>query len=349
MTYIYNAWYPAAHSREVNRTLLARQVCDERLVFYRTLAGEPVALLNSCCHRQMPLSMGRLDGDTLVCGYHGLQYAPSGKCVRMPTQPQPHPGSGVKAYRLEERYSLVWIWIGDEASADPALIPNEFWMNDDPEWAADGSASTRKYVACDYRLLIDNLLDLTHETFLHVSTIGDEVILTTPAHVTENNGRVTVDRLMTDIECPPWYANMLQMARGYTGPVDRWQKTTFVPPCMVVLDVGVAPAGTPPEKRGELGITIIGMDFLIPSGDRQTTYLWSLARDFLLDDHRMTAEITSAMQHVFGEDTVAVEAQQRNMDAHPDQRTVNLNVDRASMLYRKAIEQQSMPVAAAAE
>jgi vanillate O-demethylase monooxygenase subunit len=346
MKYIYDAWYPAGHSREFNRTLLARQVCDERLVFYRTLEGTPVALRDSCCHRQMPLSRGRLDGDQLVCAYHGLRYAPSGKCVHMPTHSTPYPGAGVKAYRLQERHNLVWLWVGDEAAADPALIPSEFSVNDDPGWAADGSAATVKHVRCDYRLLIDNLLDLTHETFLHTSTIGDDEILRTPMRVVENGDRVTVDRLMADIECPPWYARMLRMARGYTGPVDRWQKTTFVPPCMVALDVGVAPAGTPPEERAQRGITIIGMDFLIPSGDRQTTYLWSLARDFLLDDHRLTAEITSAMQHVFGEDTVAVEAQQLNMDAHPGQRMINLNVDRASLLYRKIIDTQAVPVAA---
>ena len=67
------------------------RICGHNLVFYRKLDGEPVALENACWHRLLPLSMGELQGDNLMCGYHGLVYNPRGRCVAhaLPAHDQP--------------------------------------------------------------------------------------------------------------------------------------------------------------------------------------------------------------------------------------------------------------------
>jgi len=67
-----NAWYAAAYDVEVGRSLLARTICKQKLVLYRQTTGAVAALEDACWHRLLPLSMGRLDGDQVVCGYHGL-------------------------------------------------------------------------------------------------------------------------------------------------------------------------------------------------------------------------------------------------------------------------------------
>ena len=78
------------------------------------------------------------------------------------------PRPACAAFPVVEKHRFVWVWPGDPALADPALVPDLHW-NDDPDWAGDGKLI---HVKCDYRLVVDNLMDLTHETFVHGSSIG---------------------------------------------------------------------------------------------------------------------------------------------------------------------------------
>src|SRR3989442_505620 len=98
----------------------------------------------------------------------------------------------VPAYPVVERHRFIWLWMGDPALADPALVPDMHW-NDDPAWAGDGKTIQ---VKCDYRLVVDNLMDLTHETFVHGSSIGNEHVAEAPFHVTHGDKTVTVTRRM---------------------------------------------------------------------------------------------------------------------------------------------------------
>ena len=85
-TFPLNAWYVAASDVEICRSLLSRTVCQRKMVLYRQLDGRPAALEDACWHRLLPLSMGRLEGDEVVCGYHGLVFNADGLCTHMPSQ-----------------------------------------------------------------------------------------------------------------------------------------------------------------------------------------------------------------------------------------------------------------------
>ena len=82
--FLRNYWYVAAYDREITRRPLGRIILGEPIVFYRLEDGTPVALEDRCAHRHLPLSMGKLVGDTLQCHYHGLRYDKTGACVRVP-------------------------------------------------------------------------------------------------------------------------------------------------------------------------------------------------------------------------------------------------------------------------
>ena len=126
-----NCWYAAAYDVELKRELLPRTIAGRKLVLYRRENGEPVALENACWHRLMPLSEGKLEGDQVACGYHGLVYNPEGRCVFMPSQKTINPAARVRAFPVLERHRFVWVWTGDPALADPDLVPDLHW-NDDP-------------------------------------------------------------------------------------------------------------------------------------------------------------------------------------------------------------------------
>ena len=84
--FIRNAWYVIAETAEVSRTPMARTVLGTSVMLFRTLGGSVVALANRCCHRSFPLVHGTVDGDTVVCGYHGLRYDTTGQCIEIPMQ-----------------------------------------------------------------------------------------------------------------------------------------------------------------------------------------------------------------------------------------------------------------------
>jgi len=334
--YPLNCWYAAAYDVEVARTLLARQIAGRRLVLYRRRSGEPVALDNACWHRLMPLSEGRLEDDNVACGYHGLVFDSEGRCVFMPSQKTINPSARVRSYPTLERHRLIWIWPGDPALADPELVPDLHW-NDDPEWAGDGRLI---HLRAGYKLVVDNLMDLTHETFVHGASIGQRSITEVPFEVTHGEDFATVTRWMIDVEPPPFWRMQLEWKLGSRAPnVDRWQIIHFQPPSTIAIDVGVAPTGTgAPEGDRSQGVNGYVLNTMTPETDRSCHYFWAFARNYRLGDQRITTMLREGVSGVFGEDETVLEAQQASIDAHPDKRFYNLNIDGGAMWARHLID-----------
>jgi vanillate O-demethylase monooxygenase subunit len=248
----------------------------------------------------------------------------------MPAQDKLNQSACVRSYPAVEKHRLVWVWPGDPADADPALVPDLHW-NDDPAWEGDGETLFAK---CDYRLVIDNLMDLTHETFVHATSIGHRAIAETPATTTHDERSVTVTRWMTDIDAPPFWRAQL----GRPGNVDRWQIIRFEPPCSIVLDVGVALAGTG-ATRGDRsqGVTGRVLNTITPETDATCMYFWSLLRNYRLRDQSLTTQLREANARIFEEDRAVIEAQQRSIDAPPGRALHNLNIDAGSLWARRII------------
>ncbi len=331
-----NAWYAAAWSHEIRRELSARTICGKDVVLYRRSDGQAAALEDACWHRLLPLSLGRLQGDEVVCGYHGLVFNADGRCTYMPAQKTINPSACVRAYPLAERHRLVWLWPGDPALADPALIPDFHW-NDDTEWVGEGG--TFYSLQCDYRLVIDNLMDLTHETYVHAGSIGDEAITSAPFEVTHTDRTATVTRWMIDIEPPPFWKRQL----GREGHVDRWQVIHFQAPSTVVGDVGVALTGTgAPEGDRSQGVNGAFLAAITPESETSCHYFWNFVRTFRTDDEGLTRDIQRAHVNdghgVYDQDHAVLEAQQKALLRHPRLPFYNLNIDAGALWARRLID-----------
>lgn len=326
-----NAWYAAAWDVEIKRELFPRTICSKHMVFYRKSDGEVAALEDACWHRLLPLSKGRIEGDEVVCGYHGLKFNGHGRCTFMPSQETINPAACVRTYPVAEKHRFVWVWPGDPAMADPALIPDLHW-NDDPEWAGDGKTIT---VKCDYRLVIDNLMDLTHETYVHSSSIGNEAVAESPFDVTHGERTATVTRWMEGIEPPPFWRGQL----GKDGDVDRWQIIRFEAPCTITIDVGVAVAGTgAPQGDRSQGVNGFVLNTITPETDSTCHYHWAFARNYRLGEQSLTTQLREGVATIFREDEDILEAQQIAMDENPDREIYNLNIDAGSMWSRRKID-----------
>jgi len=331
-----NAWYPAAWGSEVDRSLTARTICEQAIVLFRRADGAVAALEDACWHRLLPLSMGRLVGDQVMCGYHGLVFNAAGRCTFMPAQKTINPSAAVRAFPVVEKHRLVWVWPGDPALASPALVPDFHW-NDGVEWKGEGG--TFYSLKCDWRLVVDNLMDLTHETYVHAGSIGDDAILDAPFEVTHSEKSATMTRWMLDIDPPPFWARQL----GKPGKVDRWQIVTFEAPAVVIGDVGVAPAGTgAPQGDRSQGVNGAFLAAIAPETKTSCHYFWNFVRTFRTDDEDLTRALQRAHVNegkgVYDQDHVVLEAQQRAIDRQPRQPFYNLNIDAGALWARRLIE-----------
>ncbi|MCP3392466.1 aromatic ring-hydroxylating dioxygenase subunit alpha [Bradyrhizobium sp. CCGB12] len=331
-----NAWYAAAWSHEIARELSARTICGQKIVLYRRIDGLITALEDACWHRLLPLSLGHLKGDDVMCGYHGLVFSSAGRCSYMPAQKSINPSACVRAYPVAERHRLVWLWPGDPALADPAKIPDFHW-NDGKQWV--GAGGTFYQLKCDYRLVIDNLMDLTHETYVHAGSIGDEAITAAPFDVTHTDDTATMTRWMIDIEAPPFWAR--QLARP--GRVDRWQVVTFQAPSVVVGDVGVALTNTgAPQGDRSQGVSGAFLAAITPETEATCHYFWNFVRDYRKDDAQLTKELQLAHVNggagVYDQDHRVLEAQQAAIDKNPRKPFYDLNIDAGALWARRLID-----------
>ncbi|MFM0734774.1 aromatic ring-hydroxylating dioxygenase subunit alpha [Paraburkholderia sediminicola] len=328
-----NAWYVAAWDHEVKHQLLPRRICEVAIVMYRRNDGGVAALEDACWHRLLPLSKGYLRDEEVVCGYHGLVFNAQGRCTEMPSQETLNPSACVRSFPVCERDRFVWIWMGNPALADTDLIPDLF-QNSDSAWAGDGGVT---YLKCDYRLLVDNLMDLTHETFVHSSSIGNRAVAEAPFTVSHTEDHARVTRWMIDIDPPPFFRAQLKEATK----VDRWQVVTCYPPSTVTIDVGVAPTGTgAPEGDRSKGLTGFVIHTSTPETDRTTHYFWAFLRNYDLGSQRLTTEWREAARSIFGEDKDILEAQQVAVDEHPGREFYYLNIDGGAMWARRLIQKK---------
>jgi len=169
-------------------------------------------------------------------------------------------------------------------------------------------ASDCLYIKCDYRFILDNLLDLTHLTFVHPNTIGSMANVEQARVQNDLAERsVTVSRWMIDIEPPPTYARA-----GFKGSVDRWQIMRFDPPVFVNLYAGAADTGTgAPEGNRHGGVGLHNLDAMTPETETSTHYFWAIAQERAPQDEAATEGIFKEIHRTFMEDVEVLELQQQ--------------------------------------
>jgi vanillate O-demethylase monooxygenase subunit len=333
--YPRNAWYVACMPNEIDEKPLGRQVCGERIVFFRGPGGTVAAVEDWCPHRGAPLSLGRVVEGRLVCGYHGLEMGCDGKPIAMPGQ-RVRGFPAVRTFPVVERHGFVWVWAGEPARADPATIHRLPWA-DSADWAYGGGLY---HVACDYRLMIDNLMDLTHETYVHATSIGQKEIDESVPKTTTEGDEVVTSRFMENVMAPPFWRMALRGNHlADDVPVDRWQICRFTPPSHVMIEVGVAHAGKGGYHADSAHkVSSVVVDFITPETGTSIWYFWGMARNFNPSDKALTATIREGQAKIFAEDLGMLEAQQRNLTAHPDRNLLKLNIDAGGVHSRRVLE-----------
>jgi len=327
--FIFDAWYVAAWGEEITRAPLRRIFLEEPVVLYRKADGTPVALSDRCVHRAYPLSRGTLEGDSIVCGYHGFKYDAAGGCTWVPGQANVPKSARVKAYPLVESGPFVWIWMGEPAAADPATIPDHHTTTD-PAWQIMKDMRTLK---ARYALVIDNLMDLSHETFIHAGTIGSADVAETPLRTEVDGHVVRCFRHMENVPAPPFY----RRSTGIESNIDRWQDIEYDVPALYTLHVRVAPVGAPDEQAFFSKVIYA----LTPETAHSTHDFWVISRPVKAPRAAWQEKSGMLSQNtVLGEDVAALEALEENLPRDGGWQELSINNDRGGLQWRRVFRER---------
>jgi len=334
--YPRNQWWVAAYASEVSRDLMARSILGERVLLYRRQDGGAVALSGICPHRAFPLEKGRLIGDEVQCGYHGFTFGADGAdgaCVRVPSQSGVPQKAALRRYPVVEVGDLVWIWTGDAEQADPALIPDVVAVGlGHPEWVCEQHQMAE--VAARYTLLIENLLDLSHVSFIHSTTIpGGDRVAQVPVTLIETDTSLNVQRKAENL---PLNSLLKMQFPDQQGPVHQHFDAEYLGPCMIRTGGALYDA----ESGHLLGMNNF-LHLITPVGPHALRYFVITARNFALDNSALGQLNLNMGLRIQPEDSEAICAIEQVLQsglALPEE--VSARADNGALKVRRRLEAQ---------
>lgn len=304
MTYLLNTWYVAAWSDGVGEALLPITLLEQPVVLFRDGGGRVRALGDRCPHRFAPLHKGTLCGDLVQCPYHGLVFDADGRCVRNPHGNGAIPrAAAVRSYPVVERHTLVWIWMGDPARADPDRIPDFAFLSDPDLVVNKGTLHGEGH----YELYSDNIMDLGHAQFLHPG-LGAPAFTEAPREIFQDGDTVWSNIASLDAPLSPLHAAIKQLEGRR---LDWWVDVRWDPPAAMALMLYVDEVG---GSRGSARWLDLGCHIMTPETSHSTHYFWANGRNYRRDDHALTEAIQAGLEAAFeNEDKPMIAAQARMM------------------------------------
>ncbi|MDN7353350.1 aromatic ring-hydroxylating dioxygenase subunit alpha [Acetobacter senegalensis] len=308
-------WYPVALVRELEDKPLGVTLLDAPLVLYRS--GEEIVVADDLCpHRGVPLSMGRGDGQSIACAYHGFRFGSAGRCVKVPA----HPDNAIpkrltlRTYPVMERYGLIWTCLRPQ-EGETSLPSMPHW--DDPEfqqincpWIDINGFAGRQ---------VEGFIDVAHFAFVHTATFADPENPVVPAYMP----KITPYGFEAEYRSSVGNYPIGHSEKGRPG--FEWLRHFRVHvPFTATLEIHF-----PDEKR------LVIMNAASPVSARKTRMFAPICRNF--DTDLPVQDVYDFNLKVFEEDRALVEAQKpENLPLDPSLE-VHVMADRSSIAYRRAL------------
>ena len=332
--YPLNCWWVAGAAEEVTRKPLCRWLLERRVVLFRTEQGAVVALADRCAHRWAPLSQGKVLGDEIECPYHGFRYDTHGVCTLVPTQAHVPAALKVRSYPVREHGTFVWIWMGDPARADPALLP------DIPCFTDHGFLQLRGYhgeIGCNYMLVQENVLDLTHLPHLHADTLRPEGWQQPAADVRVTDRSVTFVLTHPEVAVDAFFATAMGVEA--TKRVNRRTWGSFASPACHFS--GVDFEDPTPANGQRARYNFRALNCMTPISPDRFHHWWALAQDYGYEVPDLAELLVAGQAAVYKQDRDLLEAIQRTVER--DMRGGNspevlVAADRAAVEARRVLQ-----------
>jgi vanillate O-demethylase monooxygenase subunit len=324
--YPFNCWYVAATGDEVTAKPLGRRLLDLPVVLYRRPSGEVVAMEDRCVHRAFPLSVGRVVGDRIVCGYHGFEYGPDGACLRVPSQETLPTGACVRTYPVHEQGPFLWIWLGEPGSAALRPAPRTPWF-EDPQRASTG---TMLKVHANYMLLQEHYLDLTNVFVMHPEAVPPGIEeLPQLGQVEVSEMSVSYSRRLPAAQLADWEAEATGLPRDTV--CGRTEEGTFVSPALHVQRYTIEPEGQVFE--------LLRVQAFTPESPDATHVFLHIVRDYATDRAVVAGHLQTMFAAMAERDARVLELVQQSFgeDGEP-RRDLNVKADRAAVRARRVAQ-----------
>jgi len=333
--FLRNCWYVAAIDHElIDGKLLSRMLLGEHVLLYRGESGQVTALNDRCPHRGALLSRGRLEGDAVRCMYHGIKYDASGKCVQIPGQDMIPPKLRVRSYPVVERSPFVWVWMGEAAKADPALIVELPYLGD-PAWK--GIPAYLHYDA-SYLLIVDNLSDFSHLAFVHTKTLGgseEYAYVSKPTVIERQERGFRVERWHLNSDAPPFHRKVIP---DKNVKVDRRNIATMLVPGIFTMETLFAPVEQGAPQGNVTGARQYrNCQFMTPETERSTHFFWSYLNNYEGDDSTISRSLLNSLIEGFMEDKAIIERQQRTIEEDPSFQMLGILADAPLAHFRRVL------------
>lgn len=340
--FVRNCWYVIAWDHEIAAdALFSRTVLNEPILLFRSDDGI-VAMEDRCCHRLAPLSRGRKEGDCVRCGYHGLKFNAQGQCIEVPGSEKVPDQLRVKTYPVEVKHQWVFVWMGDPSRADRSLLPDNF-SNDDPAWV-----NRPGYLHYDvpYLLICDNLLDFSHLSYVHESTLGGSTKIAQARpridRVVHTDGTplgVKVSRVVEGVPPSPYWRSFRPQISEL---VDRWFVYDFLLPGTLLMSSGGRGVGRA-EDDDERSVHLHSCQTLTPETETSTHYFFqqSCKRDYLATAPDAPDRMFEMLLRAFHEDRDMITAQYEAIKAAPGVAMKPVALDAALGRFRSIVEQRA--------
>jgi phenylpropionate dioxygenase-like ring-hydroxylating dioxygenase large terminal subunit len=334
--FLKNCWYVAALDHElIDGKLLSRTLLGEHVLLYRGESGAIAAMNDRCPHRGALLSKGRLEGDGVRCMYHGIKYDGSGKCVQIPGQEMIPPKLKVRTYPVIQRSHFIWVWMGDVAKADPALIVDLAYLTD-PGWK--GIPAYLHYKA-NYLLIVDNLSDFSHLAFVHTKTLGgseEYAFVSKPTAIERLERGFRVERWHFNSDAPPFHKKVIS---DRSAKVDRRNIATMLIPGIFHMETLFAPAGHGAAANSFEGTREYrNCQFMTPETEKTTHFFWSYLNNFEGSDATISRSLLDSLIEGFMEDKEIIERQQRTLDEDPGFQMLAILADAPLAHFRRVLD-----------
>lgn len=333
MKYLRNAWYVAGWAREFAHELQRVTILETDLVMFRASNGEVIALRDRCPHKLLPLSMGRLIGDDVQCGYHGVTFDCTGACVRVPGQTNVPKSARVQSFPVHQKHDIVWVWMGEPEKADTSKAFDLPYF-DEPGWAAHQGDAL--HLKANYLNVADNLCDPAHVSFVHPTTLGNPESEDVPIDSRQlDDGTVVTWRWVRDAPAVGFFKEF----GSFSGHVDRWHYYYLYMPSTAVIDFGSADVAEKlDEDDRDKGVRVFALHFLTPVNDHYTIDRWMHIRNRAVDDETAGGKMDELFRVAFAEDKEILEAIEEEEKKLNDHRPLRISIDKGSNLYRRTIE-----------
>jgi phenylpropionate dioxygenase-like ring-hydroxylating dioxygenase large terminal subunit len=306
-------WHPVCFSSDLGGAKpFAVTLLDEELVLYRS-GGQVVAAKDICIHRGVPLSFGWIDGDEVVCAYHGFRYGADGRCTRIPAQPDAAIPRKLclQTVLAVERYGVVWVCL----SSAPRQKPPEW-----PELDDQGLKQIQLPAGiwkCSAARHVENFNDLAHLSWVHAGTFGN---------------RDLPEVRNYDVDVGP--AGMHFEADYDRYSIEDHGRKGALEQIRYIYDL-TFPFYTRLRLNFPDGRSFVAYNLPSPRSARETNVLFRMTRDFDLEE---SDESTIALQtRVLSEDKPFVEAQKPEELPLDLSEEFHIRADRFSTCYRKAL------------